>query len=185
MYRIIEKIRFEKKGFTLVEVLVALAILTVIMGGIAAITLQIFHTNELSTNRTLAIRQVQNAGQWLSRDIIQSTTTPILTSPNGFTLVITQDLTGLYGGDITVITYSIDGDGRLLRSAQVGTGTPSVTTVAVNVVWNTSDISNEAPSWVRKIGGNFELKITSTFGTGNTSATETRIYEIKPRPDNV
>ena len=173
-----------EKGFTFVEILVALAILTVIMGGLGAITIQIFNTNDLSTNRALAIRQVQNAGQWLSRDMLQATLTPTFSSPNGFpSVVITQDLSS-YGGQLVTVTYTITGT-DLQRTEQIGVGTPTTTTIATGVTFDSADSSADAPTWFRSIGNAYEFKITSVIGSGNNAATETRTYKIEPRPDHV
>ena len=57
-----------ERGFTLIEVLVAMAIVALIAGGAAMSTVQIMQGTERSDNHMTAVRQVQNAGYWISRD---------------------------------------------------------------------------------------------------------------------
>ncbi|MGI2336681.1 MAG: PulJ/GspJ family protein [Dehalogenimonas sp.] len=188
--KITSKLIRKQQAFTLVEVIVAISILSVIMLALAGVTMQIFNTNDLSTNRTLAIRQVQNTGQWISRDVLQTTEIIDLNSPNGFDFVIHQNLDGFLGIN-TVVTYSvveIDGLYKLLRTEKIGDNPVSEPiTIATNLVWDTSKTPSEGPSWFRFIGlkQGYELKVTVTIGTGNNAATETRIYQIKPRVDSV
>lgn len=58
----------DQRGFTLIELLVALAITGAIAGGIVTAIFQIFTVNTQSNEHMLAIRQVQNAGDWISHD---------------------------------------------------------------------------------------------------------------------
>jgi prepilin-type N-terminal cleavage/methylation domain-containing protein len=57
-----------QNGFTLVELLVAIAIGSIIMAGIAITVYQMFVVQASTTNRMYAVRQVQNVGYWVSRD---------------------------------------------------------------------------------------------------------------------
>ena len=57
-----------ERGFTLIELLVAMTITVLIAGGIATTIYQVFGINTLSINHMLAVRQVQNAGYWISHD---------------------------------------------------------------------------------------------------------------------
>ena len=53
-----------QRGFTLIELILAIAI----TGGITMAIFQVFTGNTRSTNHMIAVKQVQNAGYWLSRD---------------------------------------------------------------------------------------------------------------------
>ena len=60
------------KGFTLVELLIAITITAVISTAIATASYQIFKVNARSLNRQLAIAQVQNGANAVSRDAQQA-----------------------------------------------------------------------------------------------------------------
>ena len=62
------KITGHEKGFTLVEVLVALAILGSIAGVMAMTVSQTITGSERSNNQATVLNQVQNAGYWIVRD---------------------------------------------------------------------------------------------------------------------
>ena len=58
----------DQKGFGLAELIVALAITGLITGGITMSIFQVFDINTRSNNHMTAVRQVQNAGYWISHD---------------------------------------------------------------------------------------------------------------------
>jgi len=57
-----------QKGFTLIEMLVALAITALISTGITMSIFQVFNINALTSNRVIAITEVENAVYWIRRD---------------------------------------------------------------------------------------------------------------------
>ena len=57
-----------QRGFTLIELMVAIGITSLIIGGIVTTIFQVFNVSTLSNNHMLALRQVQNAGYWISHD---------------------------------------------------------------------------------------------------------------------
>jgi len=57
-----------QKGFTAIELLLALAITGVVSTGIAGSIFQVFEMNALTSNRVIAITEVENAGYWITRD---------------------------------------------------------------------------------------------------------------------
>ena len=59
-----------QKGFTLIELMVAIAIAGLITGSITTAIFQIFDGNTRSSNHMTAIRQVQNAGDWITNDTL-------------------------------------------------------------------------------------------------------------------
>ena len=63
------KIVRSEKGFTLIELLVTIAILGAIMGGMSAAVITIMKVSPQNNNWAIALRQVQNAGYWISRDV--------------------------------------------------------------------------------------------------------------------
>ena len=57
-----------QEGFTLIEMLVALAITGLIGTVIAMSIFQVFNINDSTSNRVIAITEVGNAGYWIMRD---------------------------------------------------------------------------------------------------------------------
>jgi prepilin-type N-terminal cleavage/methylation domain-containing protein len=55
-------------GVTLVELVMAMAVVSIIMVATYSAMAQLFNTNTRSTSHMVAVRQVQSAGYWVSRD---------------------------------------------------------------------------------------------------------------------
>jgi len=68
----LKSINKNQKGFTLIELIVAIAITGLIIGAIVASIFQLFNISARSDSRMLAVRQVQNAGHWISRDTLMA-----------------------------------------------------------------------------------------------------------------
>jgi hypothetical protein len=91
--------------------------------------------------------------------------------PDGFPLTLTWN--EYINGAEHQIVYSLAGN-ELRRSSSVDGGAPTVATVAEFI---TADTNCEFA------GGVLTLTVTATVGAGSQEATETRIYEIKHRPN--
>jgi prepilin-type N-terminal cleavage/methylation domain-containing protein len=61
-----------EKGFTLIEVAVVVFIMALIASGATMTIAQVLGITKDSNNRTTAIRQVQSAGYWISRDSLMA-----------------------------------------------------------------------------------------------------------------
>ena len=57
-----------QRGITLIELLIAVGIAGIITGAITMTLFQVYAGNARSSNHMTAVRQVQNAGYWISRD---------------------------------------------------------------------------------------------------------------------
>ncbi len=67
-----KKWRRNSPGFTLVELMVAMAVGSFVMGGVFTIWTQLFHVTAVNSNYMTAFRQVQNGGDWISRDALMT-----------------------------------------------------------------------------------------------------------------
>lgn len=68
MFNRLKKINKNQKGFTLIELIVAIAITGIIISGITVSIFQLYKVHASTSTRMIAVKQVQNAGHWISRD---------------------------------------------------------------------------------------------------------------------
>lgn len=64
----------DERGFTLVELMIAIVLSTIIMLGGGEMLRQLIVVSAQKTDETVAIVQVQNAGFWIGQDAIQAQT---------------------------------------------------------------------------------------------------------------
>ena len=101
------------KGFSLIEIALAIAILGVIVPGISMSIVHIFRNHEKAGDAYVVMQQVQNTGHWISRDI-QLADNITLGDSDGFpvTLIVPVDTEQ---GNNQKIVYSFESD-KLKRS---------------------------------------------------------------------
>ena len=159
-----------QKGFTLIELLIAIAITGAITGGV---TMSIFQTLDYSSRnkaRMEAVKQVENAIHWLSRDaqMAQELELAAEPDPDGFPLTLSWVE---WEGDQITVTYSIV-DGEMIRSHS-GDGD----LVVARHINSDEDMTNcDYENWV------FNFRITATIGGYPEEVSETRDGKISPRP---
>ncbi len=160
-----------ESGFSLVEMLIAMAVSGVILAAIFAVIAQTVSVNAANTSHMQAIKQVENAVHWLDRDSQQALRDDIIVNnptPN-FPLILTWTKFGT--DDDYTITYTFDEEtGILQRSQSVNGGMPSSTRIAEN-------ISSIEYSFNGKI---LEFEITSQVN-GFKPASESRALYVMPR----
>jgi prepilin-type N-terminal cleavage/methylation domain-containing protein len=171
-----------QRGFTLAELLIAIAISAVIGSAVAGATYQVVNINAVSTNHQIVINQVQNAVNSVSRDAEQAQyivpkNSSDIALPLGteFKLVENADKLTLIWTDwdntYTEVTYSVV-NGILQRSLKVNGVQTSLTNVANNI----SIASGNWNSSTKVLNVTIESRITIP-----KTAAETRIFQIMPR----
>jgi len=171
-----------EKGFTLVELLVAITIMVLASGAAGAAIFQILRGTERNNDHLTAVRQVQNAGYRISRDaqMAQSVTTDNLTLPDFLILSWTEwDAAGdpIYHSARYFFEDLTDGVGRLKRSHWSSAGANEQTLVAKYIYYDpdnvddTSKASYQSPVLTVQLTTHFEETV------------ETREYKIKHRPN--
>jgi hypothetical protein len=163
------------------------------MGLIAAAAagaiIQTLRANDINT-RMMALRQVQTAGGWISRDGVQAQRVQITdsaASSHGFPVTLSWGRgywdreADEYRSETHEITYFLEdmpaGNLQLLRRREVVTGSrtaDSTITVACYVAGSATTCLRQSGE-----GETFLLTITVTVGV----STESRRYQVVPRPD--
>jgi prepilin-type N-terminal cleavage/methylation domain-containing protein len=175
-------IRKGQRGFTLVELIIAIAIAGLITGGITAAVMQVLTINSRSSNHMIAVRQVQQAGKEVSKDALQSqNVNPAEAAeedPFGTNFPLSFNWTDWEGLE-NVVVYTIE-DGELKRSHSVNgtaqTTAPAVVAEYIDVTLVTAKAKTNC-DW-NEASRVLTFTVTATVGTES----ETRIYEVEPRP---
>ena len=160
-----------QKGFTLIEVIVVLAISGIIGLGATTATVQMLTQTSKNNNYTTASRHTMNAIHWISRDTQMAQNIDPGGSA-GFPLTLSWTD---WDNTWYQATYSIVDD-ELRRSYSVNGGGPSVTLVAQYVNSTSDNTSCDYTSGV------LTLQVTSTVGEGTQELSVTKVREITPRP---
>jgi prepilin-type N-terminal cleavage/methylation domain-containing protein len=154
------------RGFTLIELVVSLAIGAVLLIGLTTTAMQVIKNSQLTSARTVVVRNVDTTGAWFVRDF-QSTSMSQL--PPSVVLIPTSNGTpsltinqSLLSASDTQIRYTIDATNHLFRN-NVTSGTTLM--IASNI------------SQVQYITGSNTITVISTSGT----VTTTRSYQISSR----
>jgi prepilin-type N-terminal cleavage/methylation domain-containing protein len=188
-----------ERGFTLIEVLVVIAIVAIISAAATMSTFQVFNVTRRSNDHMVTIRQVQNAGYWISRDALMAENIVVDNqTPSNFLVLTWTEWSYEPGGVSTYheVTYSIevlpdeipkiwrehstyDADQEPIESEQ--------TLIAEYIYYDSEDPENhtdteatyEPPDEAPDQAPVLTVQITSSLG----EASETREYRVLPRPD--
>ena len=171
-----------EKGFTFIELIIAVSIMFVVIGAASAAMLQVFRGTERNNDHLTAVRQVQNAGYWISRDaqMAQSMTTDDLTPPNFLILNWTEWDTEddpIYHSATYFFVDLADNIGKLKRSHWSSVGACEQTLVAGYIYCDPADIDNTSKASYQKPV--LTVQITALI----KESLETREYKIKHRPN--
>jgi len=162
-------------GFSLIELLIVIALTGLITAAITTTIFQVFNMNTRTANRMTAISQVQQAGKLVSEDVLEAVVVNVAEG-SGFPLTLTCTY---YEESVPVshqIEYSLD-EGELWRSESVNATEPATMSLVAEHI-DASQTSFAPPGG--KLGLDETLTFTVTATVGDES--ETRVYEVKPRP---
>ena len=167
-----------EKGFTNIELIVAITIMALVGGAAVAATFQIFRGTERNNDHMIAVRQVQNAGYWISRDaqMAQSVTADNLTPPAFLVLSWTET----NSGDEYQVVYTLEdmpeSELKELRRTQSINGGGGITTLVAQHI--APDLEKTKCKFTNGI---LTLTVTATVGDGAPMESETRTYKLAPR----
>ena len=179
-----------ERGFALVEILVVMAIVALIGSAASMATSQVITGTKRSNDHMTAIRQVQNAGYWISRDVLMAQSIAAGDDPETAEIVefITLNWTDWDEGKkkdskYHLVTYSFedmaDGIGKLKRQYLIyedGKEKGNEVTLIAEYIYYDPD-NPASSSFSPEPDGRWILTIQARKGT----ATETREYEVDPR----
>jgi len=154
-------------------IIIAVAISGIIAGAATTTIFQVFTGNARTSNHMTAVRQVQNAGYWISHDALMALDVVPDTGDTGFPLTLTW--TDWDSGDEYQVVYSLIEDNKLQREHYTNRDInpdPNTTTFVAQYIASIS---------CQFTGGELTLTVTATVG-GWKPASETRTYEVIPRP---
>lgn len=138
-----------EKGFTLIEVLISVTIMVLASGAAGAAIFQIMRNTERNSDHMTVVRQVENAGYWISRDVqmAQSAATDNLSPPDFLVANWTEwDASGnpTYHTARYFFEGLTNGIGTLKRNHQSTAGTDEDTLIAQFIYYNSSDVTNSS-----------------------------------------
>ena len=172
-----------EKGFGIIEVVVASAITVLIVGVAFVVIFRVINDTEQSNSHITAVRQVQNAGYWISRDVqrAEGVFTDNLDHPNFIVLSWTEQ--DYEGGDPIYhsVTYFFEGlssgVGKLRRHHWSSAGASQETLVAECIYYNPNDPDNTSKASYESPVLNLNLVAVSG------DARETTEYKTMRRPN--
>jgi len=165
--RILKRFGCSQRGFTLIELMIALAIMALIGGGATIATVQILKQSVRNRDFTTASQFTMNAIHWISRDAEMSQ----VVTTNGTTgFPLTLRWTDWSNGQYQVI-YSIENN-ILKRKYSINGGQQTQTILAESV--NTVS-QNTTCQYSNKV---LNLQVTATVGKGAYAVTVANTREI-------
>jgi len=176
MFRRLGLINTNQRGFTMIEVIMALAVTAIITGGITMTIFQVFDGNTRSSNHMIAVRQVQNAGYWISHDTQMAQSVALTAGPDGFPLTLTW--ADWDSGDVHKVVYTLLADNKLQREHYTNLNPDATTFVAEYI-----DPDPAKTNCYEDADGVLIFTVTATVGSGSQEESETRVYEVMPRPN--
>ncbi len=157
-----------QRGITLVELMIAIALFGLVAGALTMTFAHVFTASTRTSAHMTAVRQVQSAGYWVSRDALQAQhVVPDETETSGFPLTLSWEWDDV---EYKVI-YTVTADNELRRTRSVD----EVVTDTGIVAQFLDSVQIEPMPYYR---GKLTFTVVATVG----GQTEQRVYELIPRP---
>jgi prepilin-type N-terminal cleavage/methylation domain-containing protein len=174
----LKSLKKNQTGFTLIELVVAMAITGILGVGVFTALFQIRNVNDTDNARMSAVKQVENAVYYINRDA-QSAQTITPGGDSGFPLTLTWKTWGTPTASPPVppstqnIIYSLDSNGILSRSD--GSSSKQI----ARYISTDSDDTNCSYNLTNH---RITIQISAIYTIRSKQAREMRQIEIVPRP---
>lgn len=164
---VIRSICANQKGFTLTELLVGIALTSLLIGAVVMAVPQMNSAVKRGNNHTYVATQLQNATHWLQVDSKMAQEVTLDSGASGFPLVLSwvdwdnaqHEVTYYLGGSEFFRSYAVDG------------GSPQIKSLAQSISSGTCTYEN----------GLLSVSLTSEEGSGREKASQVRTIVVKPR----
>ena len=176
MRRKLGLLKRNQKGFTLIEMIVAIAISSAIGGGVLLSIYQTTSYQAMDKARMNCVKNVENAIHYIIQDAQMAQRVTLAEDDDNFPLILKWTD---WDNTQHEVTYDIDND-ELKRSYYVNPGEPSET-LAENIVARYINPDSDKTN-CGYTGGVLSLEITATITGFPKEISETRDIEIIPRP---
>ncbi len=177
IFHILRSINRNQLGFTLMELTIAMAISGIITGAVTMTIFQVVDSSGRTSAHMTAVRQVQSAGYWVSHDVLMAQDLVLadesVDDPDGSRFPFTLTWSDWTNNEVHTVIYSIVGD-ELQRAHSINSGAATMGVIAEFI-----DPGNTSCEYT---GGTLVFTVTATVGAGSAAQTETRTYEVIPRP---
>lgn len=164
-----------QRGFTLIELVMAIGVGSLVAGAITMTIFQMLVNPIQSSAHMTAVKQVESAIHWIRHDAFMAQVVEP-SGDSGFPLKLTWVE---WDNTTNEVTYSLQ-DGKLQRGHVTYDASGAVIDNQTSVVAQHIDSSSEMTS-VQWDGSTLSLKITATL-TGFRTSSETRVVEVLARP---
>lgn len=161
----LKRLNRSQKGFTLVELVIAIALAGIIGAAITVSTHQVITGTTLSNDRNTAVNQVRNACHWISRDVQMAQT--VDDNPGGARLL---ELTWVEWAGTPRTVYYVLQVGELWRHYG---GQQTLIAQYIKPKGAGTDCHWDELEKVLSVNISAEV----------SGKTETRAFQVKPRPD--
>ena len=137
-----------QKGFTLIEVLIAVGITTLVVTSMSGIIFQLLRVTEKGTETLTAIRELENSNIWISRDIQRAETCDLI---DGGVPVQSMTISWNEASVLHSATYALSGtDLQRDHGGEVTTLARNISSVAFSMSSNlvtTTIVSSPESRW--------------------------------------
>jgi type II secretory pathway pseudopilin PulG len=174
MFRKLGLLIKSQKGLTMLELLMAFAVSSIITGGITMAFYEVVTGSVRTSNHMTLVKQVQQAGYWVSYDAQLVQDEPVIVKDGEQLDYFTLTWTG-WDDVVNTVTYTLDGtelwrDDGVQQIPVAQFIDPAGTDVEFN------DTNGDS------IDDTLIFKVTATMGSGFQEQSETRVYKVVPRP---
>jgi len=172
--------RHSQSGLTLVELIIALAIIGLIAGVTVMAIHQLLTASRQANDQQYAVSQLRQAEHWMTRDALMAhTVVPDSLVPTGFPVVLSWTTSASVSYEIEYLLEDMPiGSLKILqRKAVIDGGAPSILRIAQGIEYD--ELDEPPPTWCSYSRPVFTVALTARSG----AHTETRIFDAKLRSD--